>query len=136
MVGLGEVITLVLLGGTLLVHLLFVLGLFFWGRWVARRLGTRGWRRAAWLPLAALGLEGMAFAVFVVLVVSGFLDVGHLQDPSAKTSALSLHISTASGWASFVGVPAAALYVASVVTFSVGSFRRPRQERPPSSGSG
>jgi hypothetical protein len=39
------------------VQAVIALGLLLWARWVARRLRTPGWRRAAWLPAVALAVN-------------------------------------------------------------------------------
>jgi hypothetical protein len=39
------------------VQTVVAVGLLLWARWVARRRGTPGWRRAAWLPALALVLN-------------------------------------------------------------------------------
>ena len=41
----------------LIVQATIAVGLLLWARWVARRQGSRGWRRAAWLPAVALALN-------------------------------------------------------------------------------
>jgi hypothetical protein len=43
-------------------------GLHLWGRWVARRHGTRRWRCVAWLPAVALALNLVGAAATVWLV--------------------------------------------------------------------
>lgn len=40
--------------GAEIVPLLVVVGLFLWGRSVADKHGTRGWRLASWMPIAGL----------------------------------------------------------------------------------
>ncbi len=52
----------------LLVQATIAAGLFAWARWVARRLGTQGWRRVAYLPALALilNLAGLAAAAWLV----------------------------------------------------------------------
>jgi membrane-associated PAP2 superfamily phosphatase len=56
---------LLVIGG---IHVLIALGLFVWGRWVARRQGGALWRRLAWL-------------LFVVSLVTSV--VGSVKRPPA-----------------------------------------------------
>ena len=68
----AEIATLLSVVGAAGVQLLVSLGLYAWGRRVARRQGTRGWRRAAWLPIVALGLSVAGASVSSVYFVRAF----------------------------------------------------------------
>lgn len=105
-------------------HVALSLALHAWGRRVARRCQGRWWRRASWAPLAALGLSVVGMSMTVWRLTRGFGEVGR-EDPAYKAEALSRHISDAMQWTLLFGGPAAALYLAGVVTFLVGTLRRP-----------
>lgn len=111
-------------GLAIVVQLAVSLALFAWGRWVARRHGTAGWRRAAWMPLGGLVLAVVGMAVTAVLLVGAFSSIASV-DPSRKAAVLAEHISEAMNATALLGGASALLYAASFVAFGVGSLMRP-----------
>lgn len=108
--------------GAEIVPLLVVLGLFLWGRSVADKHGTRGWRLASWMPIAGLVVHHVGVLGTVVGLVRAFDAVSSV--PAAdRALALSEGIAVAM-YATLLGVVASLLlYFASVVAFAVGSLR-------------
>lgn len=106
-------------------QLLVSLALFAWGRWVARRRGGTGWRRAAWMPIAALVLSVVGMVVSTVTLVAAF-DAIATADPADKARQLAQHISEAMNATALFAVPSTLLYAASFVSFAIGSLLRPR----------
>lgn len=112
---LGLLLPLGLVGGTV--------GLWFWARSVARRLGGGWWRHATWLPLVALGLFVLDGAMTVRQLIHVFAGVAGV-DPSVKSTLLAKGISEAMNCAAFNALPSVLLFIASVVVSTVGSLRR------------
>lgn len=104
---------------------LAALVLFAWGRWVARCRGSAGWRRAAWMPVAALVLSIVGVVVSTAMLVGAFDTVADV-DAANKSRVLAQHISEAMNVTAFFTLPSALLYAASFVSFAVGSVLRPR----------
>lgn len=107
-------------------QLLFSLGLFAWGRWVARRHGGRGWRRAAWMPLVAVALAIAGMIVSTVALVRAFGAVASVE-AADRARVLAENISEAMNVTALFAVPSTLLYGASIVAFSIGSLLRPRE---------
>lgn len=112
--------------GAVVTQLVVASALFAWGRWVARRHGSPGWRRAAWMPLIALGLSFTGVLITSVLLVRAFGAIATV-DPAQKASVLAQQISEAMNATAVFLVPSWLLYGASVVTFATGSILRPRK---------
>lgn len=114
--------------GAEIIPLLITLGLFLWGRSVAAKHGTRGWRLASWMPIVATVAHHLGLAGTVVGLVMSFDAVASV--PAAeRASALSDGIATAM-WSTAIGLGLSlTLYLASVITFAVGSFLPPPAER-------
>ncbi|MBN8616607.1 MAG: MotA/TolQ/ExbB proton channel family protein [Deltaproteobacteria bacterium] len=114
--------------GAEIIPLLITLGLFLWGRSVADKHGTRGWRLASWMPIVAIVVHHLGIAGTVVGLVMSFGAVASV--PAAeRASALSDGIATAM-WSTAIGLGLSlTLYLASVITFSIGSFRAPLADR-------
>lgn len=109
--------------------LLLVLALFAWGRSVAAKHGTRGWRIAAWMPIAGLVVHHVGVLGTVVGLVRAFGAVSSVA-PSDRAPMLANGIATAMV-STAVGVSLSlVLYLASVVTFAVGSARAPAAAPP------
>lgn len=106
-------------------QLLAALVLFAWGRWVARRRGSAGWRRAAWMPIAAMVLSIVSVVVSTVMLVGAFDTVANV-DAANKARVLAQHISETMNVMAFFALPSALLYAASFVSFAVGSVLRSR----------
>ncbi len=97
------------------VQLAVFFGLSAWGRRVSRRQGTRGWRRAAGLPLAALGLFVVGAGVSTFYRALGGVsrvDAAQLLAEGTSTAMNCAAAFTLASWS---------LYAASVV----GAVRRP-----------
>lgn len=107
-------------------HLLVALGLFAWGRWVARRRGTAGWRRAAWMPIVAMMLSIVGVVVSTVMLIGSFDEVANV-DAANKARVLAQHISQTMNVTALFALPSALAYAASFVAFAVGSVLRPRK---------
>ena len=107
-------------------HLLVALGLFGWGRWVARRHESATWRRAAWMPLVAMLLSIVGVVVSTVMLIGSFGAVAR-ADAANKAQVLAQHISEAMHVTAIFLLPSALIYAASFVTFTVGSLRPPRK---------
>ena len=119
---LGEGAALVGAATLELVPLLLVLGLFLWGRWVARRHGTRGWQLAAWLPVVGLVVQHAGLALTVFGLVHAF-DAVAVAPPEARASELAGGIAQAM-WATAIGLGlSGTIYVGCVVAFAVGTWR-------------
>lgn len=112
--------------GAVVTQLVVASALFAWGRWVARRHGSPGWRRAAWMPLIALGLSLTGVLITSALLVRAFGAIAAV-DPAQKASVLAQQISEAMNATAVFLVPSLLLYGASVMTFAAGSILRPRQ---------
>ena len=114
--------------GAEIIPLLITLGLFLWGRSVADKHGTRGWRLASWMPIVAIVVHHLGIAGTVVGLVMSFGAVASV--PAAeRAAALSDGIATAM-WSTAIGLGLSlTLYLASVITFAAGSFRAPPAER-------
>jgi len=110
--------------GAIVVQLIFSLALFAWGRWVARRKGTAGWRRAAWMPLVALVLAIAGVTASTLALLRSFQAIAN-ADPAEKARLLAEHISEAMNATAFFAIPTVLLYLASVVAFFIGSVTRP-----------
>lgn len=110
--------------GAEIIPLLITLGLFLWGRSVAHKHGTRGWRLASWMPIAAIVIHHLGLAGTVVGLVVSFSAVANVT-AAERASALSDGIATAM-WSTAIGLGLSlTLYLASVITFGIGSFRAP-----------
>ena len=105
-----------------IIPLLIVAGLFAWGRSVAAKHGTRGWRAASWMPIVALVVHHIGIVGTIVGLVQAF---GAVSDAPAADRAQQLSDGIATAMmATLIGVIASvALYLASIVTFTVGSLR-------------
>ncbi len=99
-------------------------GLWLWGRWVARRRGGQGWKLAAGVPWAALGLSVLSVCTTVVWLVRGFGAVEHI-DPARKAAVLAQSISDAIHVGGVLALLAGALYLAALVAFIFGSLKAP-----------
>jgi hypothetical protein len=129
----GELPTLLLLAGVAAGHIAIVFGLFTWGRWVARRHNRAFWHRAAWMSLVGLALEGLGFIVALAIFAGSF--GGIVDSPGAsEATALALAISRAMNWGVPIAAPTLLLYVASVVTFTIGSVKKAPGPQPTSPG--
>lgn len=108
--------------GAEIVPLLVVLGLFLWGRSVADKHGTRGFRLASWLPIAGLVVHHLGVIGTIVGLVRAF-DAVTSVPAAERAQVLSDGIAVAM-YATVLGVVASlALYVTSVVVFAVGTLR-------------
>lgn len=118
MFGIGALLLL------LIAQAAIALGLFAWGRWVARRHGGAAWRRAAWMPLLALALSMLGNAIVAALIARSF---GALEgvDPSRKAAQLADSMSAAASAGTVPTLASMALYMASLVAFTAGSLLRP-----------
>ncbi len=105
-------------------HILVPVGLAAWGRWVARRHGGRGWRWAAWLPLAALVLGVVGVTVGSDLLIGAFRDVASAH-PEEKATILSNAISEAMNCSALLLLPEWLLLATSGLVFVVGSIHKP-----------
>jgi hypothetical protein len=99
-------------------------GLHIWGRWVAARQGGRWWRRASFAPLVAFGLGLVGVVVGVLFLHQAFTASG--TSAAMKAELLARGISRAMTWSACFFLPSWLLYLGGVVTFIVGSVRRPR----------
>ena len=103
------------------VQAVVALGLLVWGRWVARRQGTRRWRGAAWLPMAALLLNvgGAAVAAWLAARVPA------APGPLGPDGRQAWRAQFAGAGAVMLGSAALAalLYATSVVLSLVGTVR-------------
>ena len=115
--------------GAEIVPLLLVLGLFLWGRSVADKHGTRGFRLASWMPVAGLVVHHVGVIGTIVGLVRAFDAVTGV--PAAeRAQALSDGIAVAM-YATLIGVIASlALYVTSVAIFAVGTLRSAPAREP------
>lgn len=105
------------------------LGLFVWGRSVARKRGGRRWRLASYLPLVA-ALAPMVGVFFTVLALIHTFGAVASADPSTKARLLAEGIATAM-WSTAIGTGVAVVvYIASVVTFAIGELQQPRANPP------
>lgn len=117
--------------GAEMIPLLVSVGLFLWGRSVADKHGTRGWRLASWMPIAAIVIHHVGIAGTVVGLVMAFGAVASVP-ASERVLALSDGIATAM-WSTAIGLGVSlVLYAASVITFAIGSLRPPAEAAPPS----
>lgn len=107
-------------------HLLVAIGLFGWGRWVARRHKSAAWRRAAWMPLVAMLLSVVGVVVSIVMLIGAFGAVARVE-AADKAQVLAQHISEAMHVTGIFLLPSALIYAVSFVAFMVGSFRQPRK---------
>jgi hypothetical protein len=113
----------------MLLQVLISLGLFVWGRWVARRQGRgRWWRLCCWLPMIGLAVAAAGLAVVAVFLVQGY---GALSDgdPAARATRLAQTISEAMNCAALFGPIAWAFYLGGIVVFTIGSVRKPKPRR-------
>lgn len=115
--------------GAEIVPLLVVLGLFLWGRSVADKHGTRGFRLASWLPIAGLVVHHLGVIGTIVGLVRAFDAVTDVP-AGERAQVLSDGIAVAM-YATVLGVVASlALYVTSVVVFAVGTLRSAPAREP------
>lgn len=104
-------------------------GLYAWGRWVARRQGRgRWWRLSCWLPLVGLALAAVGVALVSVYLVQGFGDLANVH-PAEKAVVLARTISEAMNCTAFFASLSWVFYLGGVVVFTIGSVRRPRLPR-------
>lgn len=113
------------IGVSAVLQLLFSVGLVAWGRWVARRHGSRRWRVAAWMPLVAVGLAITGTVVSTLTLVSAFSSIQYV-DPADRSRILADAISAAMNRTALFAVPSTLLYGTSIVAFAIGSLMRPR----------
>jgi hypothetical protein len=104
------------------VQLLFTLGLSAWGRWVARRHGTVGWRRAAMLPWIAFAFAAIGVASTAFFLLHGLSAMHSASDRKAEL--LTNAIGNAMWSTVLTAIPAYALYLASIVAFVIGTLRK------------
>lgn len=110
-------------GGT--IKLLILAAFFAWGGWVAKRQGNRPfWRRVAWTSWIAFALEIAGIAIGVVFLIQAFGAVAYVPAEN-RAQALSDNIGHAMTASAVFLVPAYALYLFALVTFAIGSFRKP-----------
>src|SRR5688572_2772566 len=105
---------------TVAVHAAVAWTLHTWGCWVARRRGGTGWRYAAVMPVGAFWLALIGIAISRFLLVPAWRTP---DDPTHIAAAVSAALNATATFAAL----AAALYVASLVTFAVGTLRRAPQ---------
>lgn len=111
-----------------IIPVLVTIGLFLWGRSVADKHGTRGFRLASWMPIAAIVVHHLGIGGTVIGLVMSFGAVESVP-ASERAMALSDGIATAM-WSTAIGLAVSALlYLASVITFTVGTLRAPPPER-------
>jgi len=116
--------------GAELIPLLIVIGLFLWGRSVAAKHDTRGWRLASWMPIAGIVVHHLGLVGTIVGLVHAFGAVASVA-PEQRASQLSDGIATAM-WATAFGVGLSLLlYLASVITFAIGSWTPPASSPNP-----
>jgi hypothetical protein len=109
----------------ILINLALPLALFAWGRSLANRRGGRGFRLASYMPLGAMAASMLGLGLTIVGLVQAFGAVEG-TDASSRATVLSNGIATAM-WATAIGVGASlVLYVASIVTFTVGELTKPK----------
>lgn len=113
-------VLVLILGG---IHVLMSLGLYMWARWVARRHAGAWWRGAAWLPLVALGLSLLGAVLTAVFLERGFGGLAD-ADPAMKASLLASSISRSMNCGALLVLPAALLFLASLVSSTVGTVMR------------
>ncbi len=115
--------------GLELVPLLLVFGLFLWGRSVARKHDTRGWRLAAWLPVVGLVVQHVGLLFTVLGLIQAF-DAVSAAPPESRASQLASGIAHAM-WATALGLGAALLiYLGCVVAFAIGTWRPAPAQAP------
>lgn len=103
---------------------LFVgLGLYLWGHKIGSRLGG-WWRRATWLPLAGVVASafGIAYALWQLRRVDRAL---HAAPASEKASRLAEGISSMMNVSGGLALLSWALYIASIVVFTLGALQTP-----------
>jgi MFS family permease len=103
------------------VQAVVAIGLLLWGRWAARRQGTRRWRNAAWLPMAALLLNVVGAAVAAWLAAR----IPAAPGPLGPEARQAWRMQFAGAGAVMLGSAAlaAVLYAVSVVLCLVGTVR-------------
>lgn len=105
----------------------FTVGLWIWGRRVAAKHGgSRAWRWAAWMPIAAMAVGFLGAVLTVVALVGEFTAIGDVP-PAQRASVLSEGIARSMGAIAVAGPASLLLYVASVVVFAVGTAQGPRR---------
>lgn len=124
--GAGESAVIASVAMAIAFHVVCALVLFAWGRWVARRRGTAGWRRAAWMPIGALVTAAVGIVVSVFGLLRAFGAVASV-DAADKARVLAQAISESMNAAVFFAIPSALLYVASLLAFAIGSLASPPQ---------
>jgi len=116
--------------GAEIIPLLIVIGLFLWGRSVAAKHGTRSWKLASWMPIAGIVVHHLGLVGTIVGLVHAFGAVASVA-PEHRATQLSEGIATAM-WATAIGVGLSLLlYIASVITFAIGSWTQPTSSPNP-----
>jgi hypothetical protein len=105
-------------------QLLVPIGLWAWGRWVARRHGGRMWNVLAWLPLISLGLTMLGGCVSSLWIVRSF---GMLAatDAATRATVLAQNISEAMNFGAVFALLALGLYFVVFVALILGSLKKP-----------
>ena len=110
--------------GAELVPFLLVVGLWLWGRSVAKRHPGRGWQLASWLPFVGLVVQHVGLFFTVIGLVQAFDAVGSVS-PESRALALSNGINSAM-WATALGMGISVLlYVGCTIAFAIGTLRPP-----------
>ncbi|MFN7702793.1 MAG: MotA/TolQ/ExbB proton channel family protein [Deltaproteobacteria bacterium] len=122
--------------GAELIPLLLIGALLLWGRWVARKHGTRAWWVAAWLPVLGLVVQHVGIVLTILGLIDAFEAVS-AAPPESRAAQLAEGIAAAM-WATALGVGfASMIYLGCAIAYAVGTFRAPRAKRaepaPPSS---
>lgn len=102
-----------------------VAALVVWGRWVARRQGGGAWSGAAWLPVAAFGVQMAGMCITGASLVRAFSAVDAASPPD-RAEALAASISNAMNATAILGGLGSVLFIVSIVVFAIGSIRAPR----------
>lgn len=127
-IGAGELVVIALSVFLGLAKLAAIAGLIVWGRWVARRLGTPGWRRASWMPVAAVVAQVVGVLATVGWLVRAFGGLAEV-DAASRATVLARSISEAMNCVACASLIAIPLYVASVIGFAIGTAEVRRRAR-------
>ncbi len=114
----SSIVEALIVGGFL--QLLVTVALDQWGRWVSRRRGG-AFRYAVWMPALAFLLQVIGVAIATTLLVRAF-DAVASTDPMHKAAQLAESISSAMSFSAPFLLVSSVLFVASVITFAIGSF--------------
>jgi hypothetical protein len=120
----GEIIVLAVVLVAALMPLAGSIGLWLWGRHVAKNRRGLWWSRLARVPFLALALLVIGVGSGLVPFIRAMGSVAEAE-PAMKDQLLAQGIAEAVDCAALFSVPAGLLYVALFVAFAVGSLRPP-----------